>query len=172
MKKIALLLIVALSLNSSCKRSTKFIYLDKLRDEDGTYFDNKLRPYLFEYVLIDNPPDNKDSLKKIIIAYCDTSLAYRTKIEQKYYIYFIRFFRKSCATSCYIKAVDGCGDWTAHSDIDDESEDYLGEYHYNRCSNVSEKGRWTITFDIQDFYEKNILIDECKEKKEYVYPLN
>ncbi len=172
MKKIVLLLIVALSLNSSCKRNTKFIYLDKLRYEGLSDFDLKLRPVLEEYVLIDNPPDNKDSLKKIIIAYCDTTLAYRKKIEKKYYQYLIRFFRKSSSTSCYIKAVDGCGDWTAHSDINQEFEDWLGEYYYTRCNNMSEKGRWAITFDTQEFYEEIVLSNECEKEKEYVYPLN
>lgn len=116
-----------------------FIELDKLRHEALVNINGQIRPALYEFVLIDNPP--ADSLGQRLKLYAEAKIN-KTEIAGKYARYFIQFYKKTSRTESYVNGKEDF--WDEHNNIMQENEDYLGEYRFERCTTDTLHGKWTM----------------------------
>jgi hypothetical protein len=138
---VLLLLTFELFACSSKPAGPHVIYLDKLDHQGTVDVNGQYGPGYYRYALIDHPPTSPDSLRQIILQYADSTVNNKD-VEKKYIRYFIQFYRLSDNTKSYIKGKEDF--WDIHNDINQELQDYLGEYRYERCKGDSIQGLWTL----------------------------
>ncbi|MBP1650847.1 MAG: hypothetical protein H6Q26_1004 [Bacteroidetes bacterium] len=136
-----LLLSAVLFACTSTSTGVHVIYLDKLDHKAEVEVNGQYGPGYYRYALIENAPNSADSLKQIIHQYCDSAVN-KTDVEAHYIRYFIQFYRLSKNTKSYMKGKEDY--WDIHNDINQELEDYKGEYRFERCSTDSLHGVWTM----------------------------
>lgn len=136
-----LLLTFELFACSSKPTGPHVIYLDKLDHQGTVAVNDQYGPGYYRYALIGNTPNSPDSLRQIILKYVDSTVN-NEDVEKKYIRYFIQFYRLSDNTKSYIKGKEDF--WDIHNDINQELQDYLGEYRYERCKDDSTHGLWTL----------------------------
>lgn len=147
---------------SSCNNSnttTKFIYLPKLEHKGMADIDLQLKPVWYQYALIENAPDNIDSLQHLIKHYSD-SIVNKAAVEGHYARYFIQFFNHSGNTESYTKGKDDF--WDTHNDLSQEMEDYRGECRYEACPTDSLHGVWSIEVKSGDVFQRDTTLNNCK----------
>lgn len=138
MQKLLLLMFCCVLL--SCKNKTTFIYLDELKGE-RLWKINEKGIYIYVYsecVLINNPPGNKDSLKKIMFAYRDSVGSNIDTLNKRYGVYNMNFYEKTSSTSKYLHSKREYY-LSTRSNLSSESENFLGGILSERCNNDSTK---------------------------------
>ncbi|PSL49721.1 hypothetical protein CLV51_1011056 [Chitinophaga niastensis] len=160
--KYLFLVIITCSLfsckNSADNQTTKIIYLDKLKREGPVNIDGAAKRGLYQFALIENAPLRPDSLKSLLLGYCD-SLVNKKMVEAKYDRYFIQFFKKSAATESYLHGKKDF--WDLHNDIMQELEEYLGEYRFERCKTDTLRGQWTLEVHTKDYANTTVVSGTC-----------
>ncbi|WP_440135112.1 hypothetical protein [Chitinophaga sancti] len=137
----------------------RVIYLNKL-DHEGTVDVNGLYGQgRYRYALIDNPPKSLDSLHQVILHYCDSAVN-KQEVETHYIRYYIQFYRLSDHTKSYQKGREDF--WDLHNDINQELEDYRGEYRYELCKGDSLHGQWTLEVNSPAGNKTDTLEKKCQ----------
>ncbi|WP_343671120.1 hypothetical protein [Chitinophaga sp.] len=141
--KYTFILLLSLGLWACTSKPTgvRVIYLDKLDHKAEVEVNGQYGPGYYRFALIENAPAAADSLKQIILKYCDSAVN-KQDVEAHYIRYFIQFYRLSDNTKSYLKGKEDY--WDIHNDIKQELEDYKGEYRFERCSTDSLHGLWTM----------------------------
>lgn len=155
---IILLLCLCVLSCTNKSTATKIIYLNKLERKADVNFNEEPKPGLYQYALIENPPADPDSLRTLILNYCDTTVK-KSDIEGRYYRYFIQFFNRSRNTESYQKGAEDF--WDVHNDISQEMEDYRGEYRFERCTADTLHGQWSVEVRTGDQYRMDTLGTKC-----------
>jgi hypothetical protein len=160
--RISLIILCCTLLWCSCTNNSngiKVIYLEKLDHKGIADIDLQLKPVWYQYALLENPPENIDSLQKVIVRYCD-SMVHKSNVEGRYARYFIQFFKYSDKTKSYIQGKDDFFD--LHNDISQEMEDYRGEYRYEACQTDTLKGVWSVEVKSAEVFRRDTLQNNCK----------
>lgn len=153
-----LLLTFVLFACSSKPTGPHVIYLDKLDHSATVEVNGYYGPGLYRYALIENSPNSYDSIKHIIQQYCDSAVN-KQDVEAHYVRYFIQFYRMSDNTKSYQKGKEDF--WDIHNDINQELEDYRGEYRYERCTGDSLHGIWTLEVNTPAGSNMDTLENKC-----------
>ena len=170
MKRLLFIIVCCLLLN--CNRKTTFIDLDKLKGE-GVWKINKGGIYIYlynEYILMNNPPQNKESLKKVMLDYRDSAGTNLKTLDKKYSLYNMTFYEKTSSTSKYINSKR---EYYVHDrdKLSLESKNYLGEISFERCKDDYTKWISTIFLVLKtDEYSviesrTDTLKNECNTKR-------
>lgn len=139
--------------------ATRVIYLDKLDHKGIADIDMQLKPIWYQYALLENPPANIDSLRQLIVHYCD-SMVNVAAVEGHYTRYLIRFFNYSDNTRSYTNGKEDFMD--VHNDISQEIEDYRGECRYEACKDDTLHGTWSVEVKMGDVFRRDTLKNNCK----------
>lgn len=134
--------------------------LNKLTREGPVNINDQARPGLYQYALIENTPNNPDSLRQLLRTWCDSAVN-KPAMEKQYYRYFIQFFNRSAATESYLQGKEDF--WDTHNDINQELSDYRGELRYERCSQDSLQGQWTLEVSLPGYHQVDTLGHKCTE---------
>lgn len=136
------------------------IYLDKLDHQGTVDVNGQYGPGFYRYALIENAPNSLDSLKYIIQQYCDSAVN-KQDVEAHFIRYFIQFYRLSDNTKSYKKGKEDF--WDIHNDINQELEDYRGEYRYELCKGDSLHGQWTLEVNSPAGNRTDTLEKKCNQ---------
>lgn len=173
MRSLLFMIILGSTLLLGCKaKKTSFVYLDRLSgsfslgykidgkrlthqkyqymEQSNSIGSKKVIPiYQFEeYILIEHPPTNIDSLQKTMLAYRDSIGKPLQQLGEGGVLYRMLFYRSSRNTRYFIENDEDPGGFSSYL-ISNYPKDFLGYFQSEKCYRDSTKWRTDLTIPLK-----------------------